>query len=366
MKIKSIIKNILPIFAVGLTLLPVNTITVKAAKLDVVKTYTYSANLDGTINNPDRFFYVPSGSVEGSDTLKYAVVPDGIKFTVEQGATASISYEAYAGSNSSGSLQVSLISGLTSITDYKKLYYGDYTFYNMNGEMYVHSFTVTVKSQCYYDEYKEAISKGLNWTLVNGDVATAECTCKTECTTQATNTECPVCKTDIAKCTAKEEATSNTSNTDAAKAEEEKKKAEEAKKAEETKKAEEQKKAQEATAKSTPTTADSGVATTASADPSAVASEELALAQGQASQIIADAQLEAQAIIETANGQAEIRLAEANEQASQILLDAGITVGEGNKTSMPLGGMIALIILIIAVIGEGGVIAYTLLKNKLK
>ena len=289
-------------------------------------------------------------------------MPDFVQFKVDNDSRATVTYDIINGDNASGTLEIVVLRGMESVKSTKDMYPGEYTLYNLAGEMNIKSLTVTLKTQCYYEEYKDAVAKGLNWTLVNGDVV-AECTCKTKCTKEATKTECPVCKTDITKCTATEETTSNTSNTDAAKA------AEEQKKAEEAKKLEEQKKAQEASASqntNSTTTADSGVATTAASDPNAAFTpEELALAQGQASQIIADAQIEAQSIIETANEQAETRLSEANEQASQILLDAGITVGQ-HKDTMPLGGMIALIILIIAVIGEGGVIAYTMLKDKLR
>ena len=360
MRLKKILKIVLPIFAVALFgLHPANTMTVKAAKVEVIKTYTLSVNSDGSINNPGHFFSFDYDKIEG-DKVKSIVVPSYITFKTEGRST--LSCDCYPGSNSSGAFNMQLLIDMDVVDKWTDMYAGKYILHNLGGEFCVTNITVTMKTEAYYDEYKEAVAKGLNWTLVGGDVV-AECICKTKCTKEATNTECPVCKTDIEKCKPTEDTTSNTSNTDAAKAAEEQKKAEEAKKLEEQKKAQETNANQNA---NSATTADSGVATTTASDSNAAFTpEELALAQGQASQIIADAQIEAQSIIETANEQAETRLSEANEQASQILLDAGITVGQ-HKDTMPLGGMIALIILIIAVIGEGGVIAYTMLKDKIR
>ena len=361
MKLDKLIKTVLPILAVAITLLPINTLHVKADKVEVVKNYTFSSNAEGKVTNSDKFFYAPDYKLD-ENNKKRIIVPNYITFTIAQGDRASVTYDIENGSNATSPFKMFIMRGMTTLDTWTDLHPGEYTLCNLGGEMNVYSITVTVKSQCYYEEYKEAVAKGLNWTLVGGDVVT-ECTCKTKCTKEATNTECPVCKTDIEKCKPTEDTTSNTDNTDAAKAAEEQKKAEEAKKQEDQKKVQEANSSQKT---NNATTADSGVTTTAVSDPNvAFTPEELALAQGQASQIIADAQIEAQSIIETANEQAETRLSAANEQASQILLDAGIAVGQ-HKDTMPLGGMIALIILIIAVIGEGGVIAYTLLKDKLR
>ena len=362
MKLNKTIKTVLPLFAAVIMIFTCNSLTVKADKLEVIKTYTLCVGDDGKELNTSKFFFAPGTKIEGGSASMRLVVPSYITFTIPKDSRATITYDISNGSNASGAMGIVVMRAQTEVDSLKDVYPGEYMLMNVAGEMNVKNVTVTIKTTCYYDEYKDAISKGENWTLVGGDVV-AECTCKTKCTKEATNTECPVCKTDIEKCKPTEDTTSNTDNTDAAKADEEKKKAEEAKKLEEQKKSQETNVNQNA---NSATIADSGVATTAVSDPNAAFTpEELALAQGQASQIIADAQIEAQSIIETANEQAETRLSEANEQASQILLDAGITVGQ-HKDTMPLGGMIALIILIIAVIGEGGVIAYTLLKDKLR
>ena len=362
MRINKTIRNVLPIFAAVIVLFTGNSLTVKADKLEVIKTYTLCVDSNGNVSNPAKFFYVPGYTLDGVSPNIRLVVPSYVTFTIDKDCRANVSYDISNGSNATGTMNIVVLRAQTEVEKLTDLYPGDYMLMNIAGEMNVKSLTVTIKTKCYYDEYKEAIAKGQNWTLVGGDVV-AECTCKTKCTKEATNTECPICKIDCSKCKPAEDTTSNTDNTEAAKAAEEQKKAEEAKKLEEQKKAQEANSSQNT---NSATTADSGVATTAVSDPNAAFTpEELALAQGQASQIIADAQIEAQSIIETANEQAETRLSEANEQASQILLEAGITVGQ-HKDTMPLGGMIALIILIIAVIGEGGVIAYTLLKDKIR